>query len=201
MGLPTAALALQVAGLGTSASASYWNARSQKSALNYQANIADLNAQLSELGAESALSTGQQQAGKISMQAGQVLGRQRAVLAGNGVDLGTGSAAEMQASTSILKQIDMNTVQANAVRNAWGYREQGLDFRTQAAMGRASAAGMSPALGAATTLLGGAGQVASNWYLLSQKGAFGNTTTPVGGEPTLGSSIYDRSTYYNDWVA
>lgn len=88
-------------------------------------NTAEVNARISEMGAQSALAQGEQQSNVLSLKAGQLKSSQKAAMAANGIDLGVGSAAEVQASTDLMKEIDMNQIQANAVRNAWGYRTQG----------------------------------------------------------------------------
>lgn len=88
-------------------------------------DTAEVNARISELGAQSALMQGEQQAATLSLKAGQLKSSQRAAMAANGIDIGEGNAAELQASTDLMKEIDMNQIQANAVRNAWGYRTQG----------------------------------------------------------------------------
>lgn len=49
-----------------------------------------------------------------------------------------GSAAEIQASTDIMKEIDMATVESNAVRNAFGYRTQAMNFENEALAKRAT---------------------------------------------------------------
>lgn len=181
-----AALALQVGGALTSTVGSFYgaktqaaNLRGQASSMQSQARIADINARLSELSAQSALEQGKQEKARLTLQTGQLKGRQRAALAANGVDLGVGSAVEIQASTELMKEIDVNTIKANALRNAWGYRTQGVNFQTQAASLRgqagvasATAKGINPMGTAATTLLGGAANVASSWYTLNKAGAF-----------------------------
>lgn len=189
MGLETAAmgnaaLALQVGGALTSAVGSYYgastqagNLKAQSSALRSQARIADINARISELGAQSALEQGKHEKARLTLQTGQLKGSQRARLAANGVDLGTGSAAEIQASTDLMKEIDSNTIRYNAVRSAWGYRTQGMnhqlraaDLRGQAGVASATASGISPFGSAATSLLGSASSVATSWYTMSKSG-------------------------------
>lgn len=179
-------LGSQIGGTLMSASGSYYGAKSQVAALKGQAKIAEsnariseINARISELGAQSALQQGKHQVADLTMRAGQLKGRQRASMAANGVDLNVGSAAETQASSDILKEIDKGTIRLNAVRDAFGYRTQALNQTAQAGMARADAAGMragasgiSPGGSAFSTLLGGATQVASNWYKMDQSGMF-----------------------------
>ena len=179
MGIPSAQLAQasmvgQIGGAATSAIGSYFGAATQKAVLNGQASVADSNARISELGAQSALMQGQQQVGALTLRAGQLKSSQRTAMAANGVDLGAGNAAELQASTDIMKEIDANTLTANAVRSAWGYRTQAMNFKNEALTRRASAGAISPGMAAASSLLGSAGSVASSWYGMNRAGMFGD---------------------------
>lgn len=154
---------------------SFYAAKAQKSALQTQAELDRINAQIAESGAQSALLAGQAETGRITLKAGQVKGAQRAALAANGVDLSTGNAAETVATTDLMKEIDKNQAEVNAVRSAWGYRTQATNYLNDAAMKSSAAGSISPAGSAAMSLLGGAGQVASSWYSLNKSGAFKGT--------------------------
>lgn len=178
---------MQTGGAISGGIGSYFGAATQKANLRGQAavaegnaRIADVNARIAELGAQSALDQGQREVGRLTLRAGQLKSSQRVAMAANGIDVGTGSAAEIQASTDIMKEIDSNTLTANAVRTAWGYRTQGLNaqtdaanLRSQALASRAMGNAISPGGSVATSLLGSAGNVASSWYQYSQakKGA------------------------------
>lgn len=87
---------------------------------------AEANAQIAEMGAQSVLSQGQQQTAALTLKAGQMKSTQRAAMAANGIDLGEGNAVDVQASTDLMKEIDKNQIEANAIRSAWGYRTQGV---------------------------------------------------------------------------
>lgn len=87
---------------------------------------AEANAKIAEMGAQSALAQGQQQVAALTLKAGQMKSTQRAAMAANGIDLGEGNAVDVQASTEIMKEIDKNQIEANAIRTAWGYRTQGV---------------------------------------------------------------------------
>jgi len=213
---------IAIAGAAGSAVSSIYGARSQKSSLQSQANIArinagvattnadtiesignanadailatgDFNASIAELGAQSTLEAGQRQIAAQTLKAGQLKGAQRAALAANGVDLGEGSAAEVQVSSDMLKEIDTETLRVNATRTAWGYRAQGMEaqlqselqalntrtqakvqginmrtgaasLETDALLKSASASGISPMAAGFSSLLDSAGSVADSWY-------------------------------------
>lgn len=159
---------MQIAGATSSAVGSYYSAATNKINLEGQAAIADINARVSELGAQSALDQGQKQVGALTLKSGQLKSSQRAAQAANGIDLGAGSAAEVRASTDIMKEIDANTLTANAVRSAWGYRAEAVNYQNEAIMKRATAGAISPGMAAASSLLGSAGSVASSWYNMSK---------------------------------
>ncbi|MBW7929807.1 MAG: hypothetical protein H3C57_00665 [Gammaproteobacteria bacterium] len=179
MGAPS--LVMQIGGLAASTAGSYYGASQQKIGLRSEASIADINARLAEMSAQSALFKGEREVGALTMRAGQMKGSQRAAMAANGIDLGTGSAAEVQASTDVMKEMDANTLIANAVREAWGHRTQATNYRNEALMKRASAKAIKPGLTAASTLLGGAGSVASSWYTLNKEGALDGTVFALKG--------------------
>ena len=168
-GAAYAALATQLFGLAGQVAGSFYSARSQKTQSRLQADLAEHNARMAEMGARQALFSGQRQAAARSLQAGQLLSAQKAAQAASGVDLSVGSAAELRAGTEIFKEADVNQIEANALMQAWGYRTQAADYEGQAAMARATRP--QPAFAAGMTLLNGAGQVAQSWYALSKSGA------------------------------
>jgi len=144
--------------------ASYLGAKSRASSLQYNADMADINAKIGEMGAQEALLQGQQQAATEGLRMGQLEGQQRADLGANGVDLGVGSAGEIQAGTQVMKNVDLATIHANAVQDAWGYRINALNQSSTAMMDRATAASINPDLAGGTTLLTSGVQVAKHWY-------------------------------------
>ena len=165
------AMAMQAAGVEQGAIGSYYSAKSQKAQLGYDAQMADINARLSEQQAQQALSSGQKQAQQSMLQTAQLKSTQRAQMAAGGVVLGEGSAAAIEAGTDVIGEIDANTIEANAIQSAWGYRNQSVQYENQARMARANAKGIKPLASAATSLLGGATQVASSYYSMNKSGA------------------------------
>jgi len=168
------ALALQGGGAINSAVGSYYAAQSQKAALSGQADIADINARTAESTAQSALYAGQQQEISSRLKTAQLKSSQRTSMAANGIDLGSGTATNILTTTDAMGEIDANTIAANAVRSAFGYRTQATNFQNDALMKRATAGAVSPISSAVSTLLSSAGQVAGNWYGLNKSGALGD---------------------------
>lgn len=178
MNLGQLGLGMQVIGAINGAIGSFYSTKAQISALEFQSDMAEINARIAERGAQSVLDQGQRQIGQLTLRAGQLKSSQRTAMAANGIDLGVGNAAEIQASTDIMKEIDKNTIEANAVRSAWGYRTQATSLQNEALVKRGTADAMSPFGAMTSSLLGNAGGVAMNWYQLNKAGAF---NTPSNG--------------------
>lgn len=176
----TASLWGQGTGAVTAAIGAYASMQSNR----YQARIADSNARLAELGAQAALLQGQHQEMQSRLDTANLKSRQRAGFAASGVDLGEGSTVRTLTSTDLLGRVDADTIHANAVRAAFGYRTQSLNYSNDAAMRRAGPGGVQAA---ATSLLGSTGQVAASWYQFNKEGAF-NTPTNGGSSPMYPSS-------------
>lgn len=171
----TYSTASQGAGAVTSAIGAYAMAQSSRA----QASISDSNARLAELGAQAALLQGQTEEMRSRLATANLKSSQRVSFAANGVDLGEGSSARTLTATDLLGEVDANTIHANAVRAAFGYRTQALNYSNDALMRRAGPGGLQAG---ATTLLGSTGQVASSWYQFNKSGAFNspsNGSTPM----------------------
>ena len=135
------------------------------------ANIARLNAQMMEWQAQGRLRSNEKDQVRLTMQAGNTKASQRAALAANGIAVGEGSAAELQASTDIIKEIDSNQLTENARREAWGMRMQAANYEGQALMAEANK--QNKWLNFGVTLLQGASQIASNYALYNAMGLMG----------------------------
>jgi len=167
-----------VTGAITGAIGSYYAAQSQKnqlesqaSSMRFQADISQLNAVQAEFTAQQIMRAGQQKQGQIGLRAGKIKSSQRASMAARGIDLGVGSAVETIATTDLMKEIDMLTVNADTVRSAEAARLQRQNYLTASAMQDVSASNLagsassiSPFLAAGSSLLGSAGSVANAWY-------------------------------------
>jgi hypothetical protein len=160
------------AGALTSAMGAKSKAESQKMALEGQAYMDDINARLSELSAQSALLAGQRQEGSIYLKRGQVKSSQRAALAANGIDLTSQTAINILTTTDVMGEVDANTAKANAIRNAWGYRTEGMNYSNRAITSRGNSKAINPDLSFATSLLGSSTTAAKDWYTLRKAGAF-----------------------------
>lgn len=159
---------LSLGGAATSAIGAYSTASSQRTQYLSQADMAEVNARIAERGAQQELRRGEQEVGMLTLQAGQLKGRQRAVMAANGIDLSVGSAQETLDTTDLYKNVDVTTATVNAINSAWGRRSEATNYRMQALMARTNAKTANPWGSAFTSLLGSAGNVAKSWYAYSQ---------------------------------
>lgn len=187
----TASLAGQAFGVGASTVGAFAGAKAQQASLRSQARIAEINATLADAAARGELMASERQQSQIKLRGAQVKASQRAATAANGIDIGVGTPVNIATSTDYITEIDANTAAANGIQAAWGRRIQAGNYRREATSARATAAGISPLMAGATTLITGASQVAQSWYSLNKVGAFGNQpaggrqggTPPVWGQP------------------
>jgi hypothetical protein len=105
----------------------------------FQKQLAEFNAKLSDMQAADSIERGENQAQLINKQAGFMVGSQRAVFAANGVEVDSGSAAEIQRDTRRMARLDAMMSRNNALREAWGYKAQALNYRMQGSLGQAAA--------------------------------------------------------------
>ncbi len=167
-----------IGGAVTGAIGSYYAAQNQKaqlesqaSSMRFQSDISELNAAQAEFTAQQILRAGQQKQGQIGLRAGKIKSSQRASMAARGIDLGVGSAVETIATTDLMKEIDMLTVNADTVRSSEAARLQRQNYLTASALQDVSASNLaasgdsiSPFMAAGSSILGSAGSVANASY-------------------------------------
>jgi hypothetical protein len=114
---------------------------------------AQQNARLAQRAAVDALERGAREAGQSRIDTSKLIAAQKVAYANSGVDPTVGTAANVQADTRAMGELDAKTLQNNAVREAWGYRTYGIKYQTQAQL--AATRGTNQAVG---TVLGGLGR-------------------------------------------
>lgn len=176
MSFAVTAITVQGAGAFMGAFGARAAASGQRTALNYKADIADINAKMDEQQIQSVLLTAQRQESRVLLKGAQVKSSQRTSMAANGVDLGgSDTATRMLASTEFMRQSDALIIDSNAVQQAEALRMKKVNDENDARMARATADSINPNVAFTSTLLQGAGSVASNWYMMNKVGAFGDT--------------------------
>ena len=143
---------------------SYYSAKSTASNLQFQSDMAAINARMAENTAQSILDAGNRAQSQVSMRAGKVKGSQKAGQGARGIAIGVGSAAEEVAGTDLMKEMDMMTINANATRQAWAARTQAVNASNESLLKGTTAASISPFSAASTSLINSGTTVASSWY-------------------------------------
>lgn len=172
------ALGLQGASAAQGVVGGVYAARNQRAQAESQARIADINAgiaetnaKVAESAAQAAMDRGAAEERATLRKYGNLKGSQRAAMAANGVDLSSDTPVDVLTGTDIVAAEDVQTIRENAIRTAWGYRMEAANARASggqqriaANSARAGAAGSSPFMAGATSLLTGASRVADTWY-------------------------------------
>jgi hypothetical protein len=143
-------MAASVAGTGISAISAMNQASANKQIAQNNATVADYQAQ-------DIQRRGEEDAQAVQRRAAAIKSAQRVNLASKGLDLGYGTAADLQDQTDFFAASDAATARTNAAKDAWGKRAMGANYR-------AEASAQNPMLAGAGTLLGGGAQVADKWY-------------------------------------
>ena len=134
-----------------------------QAAANDQGALADFNASVADLQASDAIARGTEAENRFRAGVRGIIGSQRATIASGNVDVGFGSALDVQGDAAKLGELDALTIRTNAAREAWGYKVQAEDLRRQGAISRKEGVNLAAAgksgqtqarLGAAGTLLG-----------------------------------------------
>lgn len=121
---------------------SYQNSQRQASAVRregrYISAVNTANAALADESAEDAIARGWLAEQRLRTGTHGLAAEQRTMLAAQGLDLSTGSAAEIAENTIALGELDALMIRNNAAREAWGYRVEATNFRQQALLARSS---------------------------------------------------------------
>ena len=143
------------------------NADAQKQAADYNAQVANNNAITASQQRSSALQQGDLEAQNAMRKQASIIGDQRAQMSANGIDLTQGSAQDILASTKFLGGLDVNTIQSNAARQAWGYEVQGMNDKNAATMETWKANSINPSqiggMAAGTSILSSIGSAATSY--------------------------------------
>lgn len=164
-----------VAGAGMQAMSAYQSARNERAGYAYQAQVADNNAQIAEWQAKDSIQRGQTEEQNQRLKTASTYGSQRAALAANGVVLSEGSALDVLTTTKYLGERDALTVRDNALKEAWGYKNQAAASRADAAAMRWKRSTISPLMNTTTSLLTSASSISDKWSKAKTEGVSSNS--------------------------
>lgn len=164
MAMGMSALALTLAGVGTginvigglkAGNAAKRQGEAQQRAAESQGELADFNADVAELQAQDAIARGVEEEQRFRTRVRATIGAQRAGIAAGNIDVGYGSAVDVQADAAFLGELDALTIAGNAAREAWGYKMNAEDMTRRGQIARQE--------GAAFAESGRVNQTASRW--------------------------------------
>jgi len=155
-------------------------AQAQQDQANYNAAVASNNAKLAEYQAQDAQQRGDIETQKVSREAAQLKGAQRATLAARGLSLGEGTPLSLLEQTDYFGAVDVATSRTNTGKAVWERRVQAQQFESEAAQQRSVAGNINPlfsgvAAGASTFVAAG-GTVSPKWYSFGSKPALSTGT-------------------------
>lgn len=156
-----------------SALGSFNSSSATKAANKYQAEISANNVQIAQMQGSQAILRGETLESSERLKTAGLISTQRAAYAANGVDVTSGSAIEVQASTKFLGNVDAATIRDNALNEAWGYSVAATNASNAQQFYSASANNINPLESAVTGFLTSANSVAAKWYTSSRLGVPG----------------------------
>lgn len=155
-----AALNYGLSGFGELA-AGWAGSRVASARAGYQRQAAEINLDFAKMQGANVRERGEKAARKTEAQGRRIQGAQRAALAGQGVEVNSGSAADVQVETEVLSKLDANEIRTSAWMQAWGI-EANADNEFAASNVAANALDFE---GANTLAVGGI-RAASQWGMI-----------------------------------
>jgi hypothetical protein len=169
-GIGEAALAMSAAGAASGAAGSIFGGMAQSGMANYQSQIATINAQIAKQNAAYDVAVGETQAQQQGMKIRAQIGATRAQQGASGLDVNSGTNVSVRASEAEIGSYDQSLIRSNASKAAYGDEVISMQDTAQSQLDQMAASNYSTAgyIGAATSILGGAGSFGSK-YLQMQK--------------------------------
>jgi len=143
LGLAVGGLATQTYGQWKAGSAAKKAGEAGQAAAESQAELVEFNSEIAELQAVDALNRGAEEEHRFRSGIRTAIGAQIAGFAGQNVDVGFGSAVDVQADAAYLGELDAQAIKNNAMREAWGFKVEAEDLRMRADITRREGAMMA----------------------------------------------------------
>ncbi len=109
----------------------YGQSQAMKRQGDYEQSMSDINAKYSDMAASDAITRGDKESANYTKKVNQTAGSQRASMAAQGIDVGSGDAADIVAQTHQVGAMDAATIRSNAFREALGFKQQAFVSRFQ----------------------------------------------------------------------
>lgn len=128
----------------------------------YEAKIAERNAEMEERARRDAISRGETEQVRHYRKLAQAMGEARVKNSAAGLDISFGSAADLESDIALIGYEDSATIAENTYKEVQGYDIRAANYRAEgkAAKMKGKAAKVAGYVGASTTLLGAAAQIA-----------------------------------------
>lgn len=177
-----------IAGGITAAEGAKTTAAATQQSYNYQAGVAKINSTIDLQNADYARSQGDVQALQYGMKEAQTIGSIKTTQAASGLDVNSGSNADVQASERKVGDIDTAQIRTNAAKVAYDYDVKSAMDLNQSTLdvmagNNAITAGN---IQAESSILGSVSSVASKWTQGSTAGLFGGSGTSSGTSAGVG---------------
>jgi hypothetical protein len=202
--LAAAAPALAIVGTAVSAAGAIYgglaasaSAKANANAAAYQAQVAAQNSIIANKNAAYAVAAGAQTATQQDLATRALIGNEEAAQASTNLDVNSGSAVKVRASSAALGNLSHMNIVNNAARESYGFRVQGLGYTSQSALDTmqsgldkqqatgAIVGGIASAVGDVAT---GAAKYGSLTQQLQNSGAI---QSPTAGTPNLATGGID----------
>jgi len=171
--------------------------QAQKQQAQYQAGVAKNNQRIALMNAGYANRVGVQKEQSEAWKVRAMIGQQAAAQAANGLDINSGSAAQVRDSTAELGKLSFGNIRDNAAREEYGYLAQATQFGNEAKLAKASAPSTF------STLLGAATAAAGTYTKLGGTFNFGGSSpakaAPIGGVLSSASLFSPSQPNPYDW--
>lgn len=166
--------ALGLAGGAVNAYGQIQASKAQADADNFNAQVAEQNAAIATQKQQWAGEEGDQNAAISQMKTAAKVGATKANQGASGVEVGTGSNADVITSEREIGMLDALTIRSNAARQAYGYATEAYSDKAQAQLDRYAGKNAITAgkIGAVSTLLGSAARSTQYDNFMSNNSAF-----------------------------
>jgi len=133
-----------------------------------------VNKQIAQQNSEYARAAGESEAQAEGMKARAGIGETKAQQGAGGLDVNSGSNAQVRQSEEELGEYNQSVIRSNAAKKAYGYEVDAQNFQSQAALDQmaSSTSKTSGFIGAVTSILGGAASVSGKWSQAKTAGVF-----------------------------
>jgi len=177
MGIETLAaisIAAGVAGAGIGAYGAYAKGKAGSETYTYQAAVAQNNQAIAKRNAQYQLAAGESEAEIAGIKERQQMGATKAGQSARGLDVNTGSNADIQEGEAKIASFEQMMIRHNAARKAYGAELEGYQQGVQSTLDLKAAKQARTAgdIDIASSLVGGASSVSDKWFKFSQAGAF-----------------------------